>query len=173
MIPLNEVPEIEAALLHVRELEDQIKAAADKRDASIDFYKSRIDEAQRVFETDTAQIQFEIDNITIALKRFCDANPPDKRKSHKFAGGSFGYRKQDPRYIIGDSEATADNAALLEFVKTGHQEFLRVKESVDWKKLKSELLSEDGQVCLRDTGEVIADMRAVPQPDRFFVRTTT
>lgn len=173
MIPLNEVPEIEAALLQIRELENQIQAAADKRDQSIAFYRNRIDEAQKIFETDTAQIKFEIDNITVALKRFCDENPPVNRKSHKFAGGSFGYRKPDMRYVIGGSEANSDNAALLKFVKTGHQEFLRVKESVDWKTLKTKLTDDGEQVFLQDTGEVINGMRPVPQPEKFFVKVTS
>lgn len=173
MIPLNEVPEIEAALLEIRKLEQQIQDAADKRDQSIAFYRDRIDEAQKIFETDTAQIQFEIDNITVALKRFCDENPPVGRKSHKFAGGSFGYSKPSARYVIGDSEANSDNAALLKFVKAGHQEFLRVKESVDWKTLKTKIVNEDGVICLRTTGDVIDGMREIPQPDKFFVKVTS
>ena len=48
MIPLNEVPEIEAALLEIRKLEQQIQDAADKRDQSIMFYRDRIAEAQKI-----------------------------------------------------------------------------------------------------------------------------
>lgn len=171
MSKITNVAEVEAALLELHKLQNQIRDAEEKRDQSIAFYKQRIDEAKKVFDTDAAQLQFDIGNISIDLKKFYDANPPARGKSLKFAGGSFGYHKQETRYKIGDSEASADNLALLDFVKNGHEDFLRVKESVDWKKLKSELTSDGQTVYLNTTGEIIPDMQACPQPDRFSIKT--
>lgn len=168
---LSGVVDIETALLEIHKLEEQIQAAADKRDKQIEFFRGRIDKARKNFETDTTRLQFEIDSISVTLKRYFDENPPVSGKSHKFAGGTFGYRKQDPRYTIGDTEANADNPELLKFVKDGHNEFLRVKETVNWKKLKTALSDDGGNVFIKDTGEIIPGMKAFTQPDKFIVRT--
>ena len=172
MTEITNVADVETALLKFNEFQKQIALAEAKRDKSIEFYRQLIENAREVCRKEVDQIQFDAADVRLALKKFYDANPPARgKKTHKFAGGSFGYRKQDPCFVIGDSEATADNPALLEFVKAGHEDFLRVKESVNWSKLKPELAIDGDAVYLKSTGEVIPDMKALPQPDKFDVKS--
>ena len=170
MTEITNVAEVEAALLTLNDFQKQIVAAETKRDKSIEFYRSLIENAREVCRKEVERIQFESVDVRHALKKFYDANPPKKGKTHKFAGGSFGYRHQDTCYSIGDNVADADNPALLEFVKNGHEDFLRVKESVNWAKLKTALTFVGDDVYLKSTGEVVPGMKAYPQPDKFDVK---
>lgn len=168
---ITTVAEVEAALDKLHALERQMRAAEIKRDQSIDYYRQRIDDARKIFNAEAAAVQFDMNGINAELKTFFDENPPLRGKTLKFAGGNFGYHKQGTRYKFGDSEADADNPDLLNFVKNGHEDFLRVKESVDWAKLRNNLVYCGDNVYLKSTGELIPDMRAIPQPDKFVVKT--
>ncbi|MBR1806465.1 MAG: host-nuclease inhibitor Gam family protein, partial [Selenomonadaceae bacterium] len=96
-------------------------------------------------------------------------NPPTgKRKSLKFACGSFGYRKSSTKFFRDGCELNADNPDLLTFAKTAHPEYVKVKESVDWAKLKNALDFDDENVFFKDTGEILPDVK--PQKN-FFVES--
>ena len=171
MNEIANVAQVEEALLVYRQLEDEIRQAELKRDQSIDFYRERIEDAKKIFDAETAPTRCDMKNIANALQRFYDENPPRRGKTLKFAGGAFGWHKPSARYKCGDSEAGSDNPTLLDFVKNGHEDFLHIVESVDWKKLKAALVADGENVYLADSGEVIPDMRAIPQPDNFTVKT--
>lgn len=64
---------------------------------------------------------------------------------------------------------------LIHFVKHNAHEFYKVQytESVDWRAFKSKLkISDDGDVYLEDTGEIIDGLRAQILPDKFEVKLT-
>ena len=164
--------EIEQTLLQIRELENQFHDAEIKRDNSIEFYQRRIAEAKKVFGTDTYDIRIKLENLLIQLKTFYDENPPTKGKSLKFAGGKFGYSKHTPKFFYNGTPAASDNAALLEFVKNNHAQFVRTKDFVDWDKLKKNLDFDGDNVILADTGEVIPEMKVQTLPDKFSVKVT-
>ena len=164
------VADIEAILLQIHDREQVISAAAQKRDASIDFYRQRIDDAKHIFETETAQVREEIAGLQIPLANYFRDNPPKgKRKSLKFAGGSFGFNKAATRYFLDGEELNADNKNLLAFVKNNRQEFVKVKENVDWAGLKAALDFDGETVFFRDTGEVFDGVRA---QKNFYVKVT-
>lgn len=164
--------EIEQTLLEIRDLETQIRDAEIKRDNSIAFYQNRIAEAKKVFNSDTYDARINLENLLIQLKKFYDENPPAKGKSHKFAGGKFGYSKHTPKFFYDGKPAASDNAALLKFVKNNHAQFVRTKEFVDWDNLKKNLDFDGDNVILADTGEVIPKMKVQTLPDKFSVKTT-
>ena len=164
--------EIEQTLLVIRNLEKSIRDAEVKRDNSIAFYQRCISEAQEVFRKDTADTRFQLENLIRRLKNYFDENPPTKGKSLKFAGGKFGYSKHTPKFFYDGTPAASDNAALLEFVKNNHAQFVRTKEFVDWDKLRKNLDFDGDNVVLADTGEIIPNMKAPKLPDKFTVKTT-
>ena len=164
--------EIEQKLLVIRSLEQSIHDAELKRDKSIDFYQRCILEAQEVFRKDTADARFQLENLMRSLQRYFDENPPAKGKSLKFAGGKFGYSKRTPKFFYDGTPAASDNAALLEFVKNNHAQFVRTKNFVDWDNLKKNLDFDGDNVILADTGEIIPDMKVQKLPDKFTVKTT-
>ena len=55
--------EIEQTLLEIRELENQIHDAEIKRDNSIEFYRRRIAEAEKVFGTDAYDARIKLENL--------------------------------------------------------------------------------------------------------------
>lgn len=164
--------EIEQTLLVIRNLESSIRDAEIKRDKSIDFYQRCIAEAQDVFRKDTADTRYQLENLMRRLQNYFDENPPAKGKSLKFAGGKFGYGKRTPKFFYDGTPATSDNAALLEFVKNNHAQFVRTKEFVDWDKLRKNLDFDGDNVILADTGEIIPNMKVQQLPDKFTVKTT-
>ena len=164
--------EIEQALLEIRELENQFHAAEIKRDNSIEFYQRRIADTNDVFKSDTYDIRIKLENLLIQLQTFYDENPPTKGKSHKFAGGKFGYSKQPTKFFVDGKPATSDNPALINYVKSYCPQFLKLKELVDWSKLKDEIHVEDGTAYLKSTGEVIPEMKVQTLPDKFSVKVT-
>ena len=164
--------EIEQKLLVIRSLEQSIHDAELKRDKSIGFYQRCILEAQEVFRKDTADARFQLENLMRSLQRYFDENPPAKGKSLKFAGGKFGYSKRTPKFFYDGTPAASDNAALLEFVKNNHAQFVRTKNFVDWDNLKKNLDFDGDNVILADTGEIIPDMKVQKLPDKFTVKTT-
>ena len=164
--------EIEQTLLVIRNLEKSIRDAEVKRDNSIAFYQRCISEAQEVFRKDTADTRFQLENLIRRLKNYFDENPPTKGKSLKFAGGKFGYSKHTPKFFYDGTPAASDNAALLEFVKNNHAQFVRTKDFVDWDNLRKNLDFDGNNVILTDTGEIIPDMKVQKLPDKFTVKTT-
>lgn len=164
--------EVEQTLLVIRNLEKLIRDAEVKRDQSLMFYRHCLDKANDVFRKDTADARFQLENLMRKLQNYYDENPPTKGKSHKFAGGKFGYTKQSPKFFIDGQPASADNPALLDYVKANSPQFVKLKESVNWDALKKNIYVEDGAAYLQDTGEIISNMKVQIVPDKFTVRTT-
>ena len=164
--------EIEQTLLEIRDLENQFHAAEIKRDNSIEFYQRRIADTNDVFKSDTYDIRIKLENLYIQLKDFYDENPPIKGKSHKFAGGKFGYSKQPTKFFVDGKPATSDNPALINYVKSYCPQFLKYKELVDWSKLKDDIYVEDETAYRKSTGEVILEIKVQNLPDKFSVKVT-
>lgn len=70
------VEEINATLLKIRQHEQNIAVAKDKRDQSVAYFQQFIDNAQHVFELETREDSVEIESLTQKLKAHFDAAPP-------------------------------------------------------------------------------------------------
>lgn len=163
---------IEQILTDIHALEETIRLAEVKRNQSVFFYRRCIAEADDVFRTDTADARFQLERLIGELKTYYDENPPLKGKSHKFAGGKFGYSKQTPKFFCDGKPAAANNPALLNYAKNYAPQFVKFKEFVDWASLKKELLVDDGIVFRESTGETVPEIKAYVMPDKFSVKTT-
>ena len=169
MIQQLTVADIEDYLIQIREHEQKIAAAKEKRDQSIAYFRQLIANAQTIFNEETADDQNQIATLSSVLEQYFNENPPVDRKSHKFAGGSFGYNKARTKYFFNGNELNADNPALLDFTRSNRPEFVKVKESVDWAKLKAALDFDNEHVFFADTGEVFDGVKA---QKNFFVKAT-
>lgn len=164
------VADVEDILLKIHRHEQKISAAAQKRDASIDFYRQRIDDAKKIFDDETEWARNDIAELSATLEQYFREHPPTgKRKSLKFAGGSFGFSKAATKYFLDGEELNSDNKNLLAFVKNNRQEFVKVKENVDWAGLKAALDFDGDTVFFKDTGEVFDGVRA---QKNFYVKVT-
>ena len=154
--------DVNGILLKIGVHQHHIDAEKDKLNQAVAYFKKFIDNAKEIFDTETKDDTFAIEELKLKLQRYYDANPPKGRKSHKFAAGSFGYNKAQTKFFFKDKEANADNADLLQFCyKNGYPEYVKTKEYLDWAALKKSLDFYDAeQVFFADTNEVVPELRA-------------
>lgn len=155
------VADVEDILQQIHDLDLDIAAETNKRDLSIAFHREKIDRAKEICDTATADARLRRADLAFALERFFNANPPKKAKTLKFSGGSFGYLKSSTKFFFNGEEADANNKSLLDFAKlSGRQEFVKVKETLDWAKFKAAIDFDGDNVFFTDTGQLIDGLRA-------------
>ena len=154
------VADVENILQQIHDIDTEIAAETSKRDQSILFHREKIERAKEIYDTATADARLKRSELAYLLEQYFNDNPPTKTKTLKFSGGSFGYLKSSTKFFRDGHELNADNPELLIFAKSAHPEFLKIKESVDWAKLKAALDFDDEHVFFADTGEILDGVRA-------------
>lgn len=66
-----------------------------------------------------------------------------------------------------------DDEALLPWLQQNAYEFVKTKESVDWKSLKDRIFESEGEFFLQDTGEKIPGIMETVVPAEFEVKVKT
>lgn len=164
------VADVEDILQQIHDLDADIAVETQKRDQSIAFHRDKIDRAKEICDTATADARLKRAELSFALERYFNANPPTKTKTLRFSGGSFGYLKSSTKFFFNGEEVDANNIHLLDFAKrAGRQEFVKNKETLDWAKFKTAIDFDDDGVFFADTGELIDGLRA---QKTFTVKTT-
>lgn len=130
-------------------------------------------QADKVFKTDTAAAQAEIDSATARLKAFAEKNLPNDKKTLLFPNGKLQFRKAQPKFFFDDgSELDGKNKRLVEFVKTSAPDYLTVCYFANWYKLRFQLAHDTaGNVYFKDTGEILPGVHAEAVDDNFSVIT--
>lgn len=163
-------------LEQIKNLQAQITAAEAERDEFKSYYEAKIANAEKICTDKTDTLRTEIALLTEELKRFAVNNLPDDRKSIALPTGTLQFSKTATRYFYDDLKpVSGTDERLIHFVKHNAHEFYKVQytESVDWRAFKSKLkISDDGDVYLGDTGEIIDGLRAQILPDKFEVKPT-
>lgn len=155
------VADVEDILQQIHDIDADIAVETNKRDQSIAFHREKIDRAKEICDTATADARLRRAELSFALERYFNANPPTKAKTLKFSGGSFGYLKSSTKFFFNGEEVNADNKNLLEFVTNQKRyEFVKIKQSLDWAKLKTAIEFDNDTVFFADTGEIIDGLRA-------------
>lgn len=163
--------EVEDCLERLSELKAEVEAARARCEAFKSHYRAKILQADKNFETDTAQARAEIDSLMVELRRFAMANITGKVKHLKFPSGKLCLTKQSPLFFIGGEAVINDNPKLIELVRNLDADLIQTKTVARWGELKKRLeVDGDGNVYLKDTGEVVPDMRAKLLPDEFTVK---
>lgn len=163
-------------LEQIKKLQEQIKSAEQERDEFKSYYEAKIVNAEQICEQKTEAVRAEIAILTEELKRFAQANLPAGFKSIYLPTATLQFRKSAPQFFYDDLKpVSGTDERLIHFVKHNAHEFYKVQytESVDWRAFKSKLkVSDDGDVYLEDTGEIIDGLRAQILPDKFEVKLT-
>lgn len=82
--------------------------------------------------------------------------PIDKNRSIKVPSGSFGLKKQQPKFI-------QDKEKLTAWAKQSAPAFIKTEESVKWAELK-ETLKIKGNVAITADGEIVDGITVEEQP---------
>lgn len=167
--------EADEALEQLKNLQAQITAAESERDAFKAHYQAKIAAAEQICTDKTDALRTEIALLTEELKRFAVDNLPPDRKTIALPSGTLQFRKSPTRYFYDDLKPANQDPRLISFVKHNAHDFYKVTytEAVDWAKFKANLkISDDGDVYLGDTGEIIDGLRAQILPDTFKVEFT-
>lgn len=168
--------EADEALEQIKGCEALIKQAEAERDEFKSYYEAKIANAENICADRTKQLRILIAELTEELKRFAVTNLPADRKSIALPSGTLQFSKTATRYFYDDLKpVSGTDERLIHFVKHNAHEFYKVAytESVDWRAFKSNLkVSDDGDVYLGDTGEIIDGLRAQILPDKFEVKLT-
>ena len=145
--------------------------------------KLKTDEAQKMKEDYIAQVndwlekevgeaQRDIDSLSAMLQPFIESELAGKKKrSVNLPSGRAGFRKGTVTFELEGQKVDGKSEQLLSLVKQ-HQleDYVVVKESVDWAGLKKSLnVTEDGKVVSSD-GELLEAMIAIQEPDKFYVQ---
>jgi len=163
--------EVEEKLARLSELNAEITAAQKRRDNFQSHYREKILKAEQNFETDTAEMRAEMDSLMTGLRRYAETHITGKTKHLKFPSGKLCLTKRDPQFFIGGVAVTNDNPTLIEIARKLDAELVKTQEVAAWGELKKRLeVDDNGNVCVKETGEVIPDMRARIEPDKFSVK---
>lgn len=160
--------EVEELLSRLGEINTSVASAKERCNAFVSHYTAKIERANKLFEAETAADRAEIAAITAKLERYALSHITGKKRSIQLPSGSLQLTKQQPKFFIGSLSAANNNPALIELARRIDTELVKVSETADWAKLKTRLKTDDeGNVYLKDTGELVPDMRAEFQPDKF------
>ena len=123
-------------------------------------------------EKEVGEAQRDIDSLSVMLQPFIESELAGKKKrSVNLPSGRAGFRKGTVTFELEGQKVDGKSEQLLSLVKQ-HQleDYVVVKESVDWASLKKSLnITEDGKVISSD-GELLEAMIAIQEPDKFYVQ---
>lgn len=143
---------------------DQIRAAKAEKEKWTDFYMKAL---KKICDREDFRIQY----MEKLLKPYFYSVPHKQTKtqsSYQLPGGKLVMKAQEPAY-------ERDDEQLLAWLhESRREEFVKVKESVDWSGLKKSLEGaeglaiDNGQVITPD-GEIVPGITAVERPNIFKV----
>lgn len=155
-------------------LQDEIDAEQQRLDAFIAHYNAKIEKAHENFTSATKTQREELAIITDRLDRWARKHITGKRRSVDLPSGKLTLTKQQPLFYLEGERVTGDNPALIELARRVNPGLIKTQtvETADWSTFKKLLALDDGgNVCLEETGEVLADMRVELRPDKFDFKT--
>lgn len=128
---------------------DKIKEARSDRDHWVAWYQAKIEEIKERTDEDTA-------NLEAMLMAYFDTVPHKKTKtqeSYSLPGGKLILKTQNPEY-------KRDDKTVIEWLKANNgEQFVKVKEELDWAGLKAASGVSEGKLIAGETvnedGEII------------------
>lgn len=177
MIELDELPElseleVDELLEQVATLNAHINTEKQRLDAFVEHYQTKIARAQENFDKATEHDRIELAAVTDRLERWARVNITGKKRSLNFPSGKLAFRRQQPLFTIGGESVSNVNPALIDIARRVDSELVKTREVADWAELKKRLnVDNEGNVYLKDTGELVDEMHAENQPDKFTLET--
>ena len=124
----------------IREVEEWLQDDNSKLDNSIEFMESK---------------------LFLYAQQLREENPD--LKTHKLPFGQLQFRTQRPKWKY-------DNDKLLSFAEKNYEKLIKIKKSVDKRKLKSQAKIVGDKAIIEETGEVIEGVEVVERPEKFKVK---
>lgn len=172
--------EADVMLEEVYQLDQRIKEEEAQRDQFIDVYKAEIERQEQKIATASMQceeaikpLQAKRQAFELLLRQFTEANVTDKKRSIALPTAKMQLTKRQPKIFTDDlKEASSSNERLKELIKRIAPDCIKLEivEKSDWAKFKTKLTTDGEIVSLKDTGEVIEELRAQQLPDDFKIK---
>ena len=141
------------------QLERRKKIIAD-RDELIAFYKEQIKSVEE-------DAEYKLGFVERALFAFFKTKPHQKTKTQeyiKLPGGKLMMKTQNPEYNYKEHQQET-----IDWLKAnGMSEFVKVKEELDWAKLKAATGTIDGRIATSD-GEFIPGVEVIEREPKFVI----
>jgi hypothetical protein len=148
---------------HFKSKQDKNRELAEKQ---INEIKKEIKEVEDWLDDENSKLDNSIEFMESKLysyaKQLREEDP--ELKTHKLPFGQLQFRSQRPKWKY-------DNEKLLDFAEKNYRDLIKVKKSVDKRKLKSQAKITGGKVIIEKTGEVIEGVEVIERGEKFKVKT--
>lgn len=135
-----------------------IRAKEEEKKKWVDFYKERCKAVQESIDMDIAQ-------LTVDLRLYFETVPhkvTTTQENYALPSGKLVFKQQSPEFHRDDSE-------VISWLKeNGLENFIKVKESLDWDALRKTLCVV-GETVADESGRVIPSITAEERPNVFKV----
>jgi len=133
--------------------------------AEIKEIQKEINEVQEWLDKENEKYQNSIDYFESLLYSYAVSLRKDnpELKTHKLPFGQLQFRSKRPKWNY-------DNAKLLDFITSNYRELVKVKESIDKRKLKQVTEVVGDKVVLKETGEIVEGVEVVERDEEFQVK---
>lgn len=169
---IDDLSKAEWATKKIIKYQNDIQSKIEQARKMKDNYLAEVD---NWLKSETEDAQRNIDSLSAMLQPFIENELAGKKKrSINLPSGRAGFKKGNTTFYYGNDKASKDNQQLLAFLLDNHyNEYVKteISESVDWGNFKKQLaVTDDGNVVIASTGEIIDVMTANQEPDKFYVQ---
>jgi hypothetical protein len=152
-------------LRKIKHLKEKQAKNEELAESEIEDIQKEIDEVQNWLDEENNKLQNSIDFFESILYSYAlELRKEDQElKTHKLPFGKLQFRSKRPKWNY-------DNVKLLDFITSNYGELVKVKESVDKRKLKQMTKVVGGKVVVKDTGEIVEGVEVVERDEEFQVK---
>jgi phage host-nuclease inhibitor protein Gam len=143
-----------------------LQAELERKKMLVENKKAILDEW---FEKEKKDIDNKISFYTSRLQEYFDSLDPKLLKKSK-TQVSYSLPNGKLKKILEKEDFEKEDEELLSWLKNNnYTDFIKVKESIDWAKLKGNIEINNGKAVLRNTGEMIDCIKVIKKPAEFKV----
>ncbi|AFK94357.1 MULTISPECIES: host-nuclease inhibitor Gam family protein [Thermoanaerobacterium] len=143
-----------------------LQAELERKKMLVENKKAILDEW---FEKEKKNIDNDISFYTARLQEYFDSLDPKLLKKSK-TQISYSLPSGKLKKVFEKEDFEKDDEELLKWLKNNnYTDFIKVKESIDWAKLKGNIEVNNGKAVLKDTGELIDSIKVIKKPAEFKV----
>jgi hypothetical protein len=152
-------------LRKIKHLKEKQAKNEELAESEIEEIQKEINEVQKWLNEENDKLQNSISFFESILYSYAlELRKEDPElKTHKLPFGKLQFRSKRPKWNY-------DNSKLLDFVSTNYRELVKVKKSVDKRKLKQVTEVVGDKVVVRDTGEIVEGVEVVERDEEFQVK---
>jgi len=152
-------------LRKIKHLKEKQAKNEELAESEIEDIQKEIDEVQNWLDEENNKLQNSINFFESILYSYALElrKEEPELKTHKLPFGKIQFRSKRPKWNY-------DNAKLLDFITSNYGELVKVKESVDKRKLKQMTEVVGDKVIVKETGEIVEGVEVVVRDEEFQVK---